>query len=76
MKIITNIECTGPKISCWTTKKMRNLNELMKIKKREEEKKILEKFKEISKEFNKIHKMKSFRNSPSATSLNSKSVLN
>jgi len=41
MKIITNIECTGPKISCWTSKKMRNLNELMKIKKREEEKKIL-----------------------------------
>ena len=76
MKIITNIECTSPKISCWTTKKMRNLNELMKIKKREEEKKILEKFKEISKEFNKIHKMKSLKSSPSSTSLNSKSVLN
>jgi len=36
MKIITNIECTGPKIVCWTGKKVRKLNELLKEKKREE----------------------------------------
>jgi hypothetical protein len=34
MKMIYNIECTGPKISCWTSKKMRNINELLKMKKR------------------------------------------
>ena len=29
IKIITNIESTGPKISCWTSKKVRNLNQLL-----------------------------------------------
>ena len=36
IKIITNIESTGPKISCWTSKKVRNLNQLLIQKKREE----------------------------------------
>jgi hypothetical protein len=54
---------------------MRNLNELLKIKKREDERKIIEKYKEISKEFNKINKMKSLKRSSSISSLNSKSAL-
>jgi hypothetical protein len=36
LRLITNIECTGPKIQCWTTRKVRNLNEVIRIRKREE----------------------------------------
>lgn len=56
---------------------MRKLNELIVIKKKEEEKKIIDKFKEISKEFTRLNRMKSFKHRSSASSIgsNSKSVL-
>jgi hypothetical protein len=69
MQLITNIECTGPKIQCWTTRKVRNLNELMRVRKREEEKRILEKFKDISKELGKIGRAKETQRSASIASL-------
>ena len=69
MRLITNIECTGPKIQCWTTRKMRNLNELVRVRKREEEKRILEKFKDISKELGRIGRLKEMQRSASIASL-------
>jgi len=40
-----------------------------------EERKILDKFKEISQELNKISRMKSFKRSPSISSINNKSTI-
>lgn len=48
---------------------MRNLNELMRVRKREEEKKILEKFKDISKELGKLGRPKKPQRSASIFSL-------
>ena len=73
IKLITNIECTGPKIQCWTSKTTRQLHELMTMRKREEEKKILEKFKDISKEFAKLSRNRSFKSRTSLASANTKS---
>lgn len=69
VRLITNIECTGPKIQCWTTRKVRNLNELVRARKREEERKILEKFRDISKELAKIGRTKAEGRSASISSL-------
>ena len=36
IKLITNIESTGPKIECWVPKKLVQLNKVVMEKKREE----------------------------------------
>lgn len=38
VKLITSIESTGPKIACWTSKKGRQLTNLLALKKQEQKK--------------------------------------
>jgi hypothetical protein len=52
---------------------MRQLNELVLSRKKEEEKKIIDKFKEISKEFTRLNRMRSFKSRSSSGSIRSKS---
>ena len=49
-------------MNCWRPKKLQSLLEQRKSAKRVEEKKILDKFKDISKEFKRLHAMTSTKN--------------
>lgn len=54
-KMLITLQSAQSKIKCWTSKKILSINEMLKQRKKEEEKKILEKFKEITRDYSKIY---------------------